>query len=137
MLLQSLMNWSKRSPAALFACQGRANAHLDRRWLYLRSKGLTEGTVPPHGPLLAPVYPGQHRAPLRPPCRSSPGLPCVENVPGGKCLPTPYTPQAEGKAACRATGGYCPPRVRAKTFLLHFMLHVPFISIQKCIGGLD
>lgn len=81
MLLHSLINWSKRSPAALFACQGRrANAHLDRRWLYLRSKGLTEGTVPPHGPFLTPVYPGQHQAPLRPPCRSSPGLPCGKHV---------------------------------------------------------
>lgn len=43
----------------------------------------------------------------------------VENTSGGECLQTLRTPETVEKAACSSTGGCCPFRVRAKTFLLH------------------
>ena len=118
MFLQSLLNWSKRSPVPLFACQGRTNAHLGRHLLYLRGKGSTEGAIHRMGPFSLPFTPSGTG--LRHGWYAGPLLGSrVENMSGDKCLQTLYTPQAEGKAACHAAVGYCPSRVRAKTFLLH------------------
>lgn len=62
----------------------------------------------------------------------------VENTSGGECLQTLRTPQAEGKRLAVPLGAAAHlERGPRPSSSINFVLHVPFVNVQKYMGGLD